>query len=321
MTTATATNSAADAARRQQQVNRAQNLRESGQFGGAAANVDQVEKPAARVPSAADAAAVADNASAVNDVRGPAGQALLDTKGARAAEPALPKNPAAEAAKATDAIYARAADDAKAIAGMTEGLSEDQKFDLYSNMVTDNGGAVKTGANERNMVAIRVPTDADENDGKGVYDDRMAMFWKDDAGKKHVREYTGNTEPIARYRGREGEDADGNGTLDQGRLPSGQTFQYAYESKAKQLRPTAPIDAERDTNADGKFGNDNGATHTEKMSMLIHTGSRNATDSAGCQTMPPDDYKRFLGDLKGMNGTLGYTVVDAHMNAPVTTEC
>ncbi len=314
MTTA-APSSISDAARRQQ-VTRA--LRENNPTADGT-KLPSVDKSAERSPSAADAAVAVDQGVTANELRGPAGQAFLDAKGPRDAEPPLPQVEAARAAAATEAIYARAADDAQAIAGLSEGMSEDEKFDLYSNMVTDHGGEVKTGVNERNMVAIRVPTDADANDGKGVYDDRMAMFWRDEGGKKHVREYMGSTEPIARYRGKHGEDANGDGIRDQGRLPAEQTIQYAREGA--RLRPTEAIEAERDTNGDGKFGNDGGATASEKRSMLIHAGSINATDSAGCQTMPPDDYKRFLGDLKGMTGTLSYTVLDAHMVAPAMTEC
>lgn len=196
----------------------------------------------------------------------------------------------------------------------TRGMTEAQKFDHYAALASQNGGEVKTGPNQKNIVGLRVPTDADANRGGGRYDDKFAMFWVDGQGNKRVREYAGNTEPSARYRGRMGEDANGDGRLDQGRLPSGfYEFNTGYSSRlGRTLNPIRDYRVERDTNQDGTFGNDGGRTSGGGNSMLFHAGGSSITGSAGCQTMAPEEYARFWRDLNsgGTNGRIGYTLIE-----------
>jgi len=191
-------------------------------------------------------------------------------------------------------------------------MSEAQKFDHYQALIEQNGGQFKTGPNERNILSLRRETDADVNGGQGRYDDQTVMLWTDANGQKHVREYQSNTEPSARYRGRIGVDADGDGRKDQGRLPAGY---YEYRTGhsdrlGRVLRPTQNTNAERDTNHDGLFND--GATAGAGRSMLFHAGGNNMTGSAGCQTMKPGDYNRFWSDLNsaGNPGNIGYTLIN-----------
>jgi peptidoglycan hydrolase-like protein with peptidoglycan-binding domain len=193
----------------------------------------------------------------------------------------------------------------------TSDMTQAQKFDHYSNMIEQNGGRVNNEPNQRNIAALRVETDADINGGKGAYDDRMVMLWQDDNGTKHVREYNANTEPSAQYRGRYGEDANRDGSIDQGRLPAGH---YEYEigrssTLGNVMRPTENVNAERDTNHDGLFND--GAYASAGKSMLIHSGGSSNTASAGCQTMSPSEYGRFWADMNasGNPGKVGYTVI------------
>lgn len=193
-----------------------------------------------------------------------------------------------------------------------QGMSEAEKFDHYQNLIQSNGGQFKTGPNQRNIISLRRETDTDANGGRGRYDDTTAMLWTDSQGRQHVREYTSNTEPSARYRGRIGVDANGDGRLDQGRLPAGY---YEYNTGYSQnlgrvLRPTASANAERDTNHDGLFND--GATASAGYSMLFHAGGNNMTGSAGCQTMAPAEYNRFWNDLNsaGNPGRIGYTLIN-----------
>lgn len=193
----------------------------------------------------------------------------------------------------------------------TAGMSEAQRYDYYAQLAQQNGGRVRTGPGERNIVGLRNPTDADANGGNGRYDDRMVMFWQDANGTKHAREYQGNTEPSARYRGRMGEDANGDGRLDQGRLPSGYyEFRTGSSSRlGRILRPVEDYRVERDTNNDGVFGNDRGATSRGGNSMFFHAGGSSITGSAGCQTLPPSEFNRFWRDLGSNPGTIGYTLI------------
>jgi peptidoglycan hydrolase-like protein with peptidoglycan-binding domain len=196
----------------------------------------------------------------------------------------------------------------------TSEMTQAQKFDHYATMIEQNGGRVNNEPNQRNIAALRVETDADVNGGKGAYDDRMVMLWQDEDGTKHVREYKANTEPSAQYRGRYGEDANRDGSIDQGRLPAGH---YEYEigrssTLGNVMRPTKSVNAERDTNHDGLFND--GAFASAGKSMLIHSGGTSNTASAGCQTMSPSEYGRFWSDINasGNPGKVGYTVI--HMD-------
>ena len=52
---------------------------------------------------------------------------------------------------------------------------------------------------------------------------------------------------------------------------------------------------QRDTNADGYFtAGDPRGTQDLNPTFKIHSGSRRNTDSAGCQTIHPDDYRAFI---------------------------
>src|SRR5690606_4517239 len=52
---------------------------------------------------------------------------------------------------------------------------------------------------------------------------------------------------------------------------------------------------QRDTNADGYFtAVDPHGAQDLNPTFKIHSGSRNNTDSAGCQTIHPDDYRAFI---------------------------
>jgi hypothetical protein len=67
------------------------------------------------------------------------------------------------------------------------------------------------------------------------------------------------------------------------------------------FRPTATAVSngaglvQRDTNADGRFDSaDRNGIQPLNDTFKIHRGSRGATDSAGCQTIHPDDHSRFM---------------------------
>lgn len=112
----------------------------------------------------------------------------------------------------------------------------------------------------------------------------------------------------------QGEDVDGDTMRDLGRLAEG-TFELqlarhqnpASAGTRVALRPSnaqlAPDRrrglVERDTNGDGLFT----AADPERLQDLnptfkIHSGSRQNTDSAGCQTVHPDDYLDFVSAVQ-----------------------
>jgi hypothetical protein len=175
----------------------------------------------------------------------------------------------------------------------TDGLTEEQKYDRYAAYAQGRGlDVANLPMNHRAIIGFRreTPTDADSTTtqaGTGVFDDRIVVIWKtqgpNNTEVKHVREFQANTEPSAQYdqnlRGQQrpgrlpvarrpvaqGEDLDGNGSLDLGRLGDGL---YTYERGHPRgpstppltgnhiLRPTASIVVERDVNHDGRFTGD-----------------------------------------------------------------
>lgn len=178
-------------------------------------------------------------------------------------------------------------------------------------------------AGHKVVVALRTDTDTNTNGGKGVYDDTIAVVWKDEAGRYQAKVFDGNTEPSGQY-GPDGPkasrgshtDANGDGKMDLGRLQAG-TIRYEQESGQflgnSFFRATRTQVAERDTNQDGRFtaaDSDRIDTKGAGRSMLIHQGGATNTWSAGCQTIPKADFNDFLAALGGQKG-FSYVLVDA----------
>lgn len=182
-----------------------------------------------------------------------------------------------------------------------------QQYAYFQQLVKQAGGKFKTGANQFNLVGLRTQTRTTANGGNGTYDDRLAMVWKDSAGRPHVKLLRYNTEP-AKNMSAYSADMNGDGRADQGRVPSGH-YEYVKSSWKHGfcLRATRDFAVERDWNHDGRF--------TEQRrtgggaSMLFHQGGSYGTGSAGCQTFPPSEWARFVATLRSARGSLGYTLL------------
>lgn len=120
-------------------------------------------------------------------------------------------------------------------------------------------------------------------------------------------------EHVARTKKIEGEDVDGDSYRDLGRLAAG-TFEmqrtthpvrgnprdFAMRPTQEQVQDNGTGLVERDTNGDGWFTQDDvGRVQDLNASFKIHRGSTGNTDSAGCQTIHPDDYQDFIGAVRG----------------------
>ena len=184
---------------------------------------------------------------------------------------------------------------------------ESAQYAYFEKLVKDSGGKFKTGANQFNLVGLRTTTRTTANGGNGAYDDKLAMVWKDTAGRSHVKLIRYNTEPARNMSGYSS-DVNGDGRADQGRIPSGY-YEYAKSSWKHGfcLRATKDFRVERDMNHDGVF-NDHAKTGGGN-SMLFHQGGSYSTGSAGCQTFPPAEWARFTAALRTARGTLGYTLI------------
>lgn len=205
-------------------------------------------------------------------------------------------------------------------------LTNDQKFDVYNGITRLRGNASAESAlddNDRVILGLRNENQTTDNAGRGVYDDRIIVLWQESNGTKHIEEFNrATTEPTAQYdahyrndanitsRASDGEDINNDNILDMGRLRSDNTFTMGAATHARpggrgdnfSLRPTNDFVrdhgdglVERDTNGDGWFNSQdvNGITDLNNT-FKIHAGSRNSTDSAGCQTIHRDDYDRFI---------------------------
>lgn len=178
-------------------------------------------------------------------------------------------------------------------------------------------------AGRKVIVALRTETSEFANDGNGLYDDTMAVVWKDAAGTVQVREFAANTEPSGQYRYDAAKadrgshtDMDGDGRMDLGRLQAG-NYRYVHQGENMFLGDeffvaTETQTAERDTNQDGTF--DSADPHRidptgAAQSMLVHRGGSDNTWSAGCQTIPMGDYQAFL-DLVAAQGEVSYLLMN-----------
>jgi GH24 family phage-related lysozyme (muramidase)/LysM repeat protein len=166
------------------------------------------------------------------------------------------------------------------------------------------------------VIALRSDTNTAANGGKGVYDDTMAVVWKNRDGSYSVKTFNGNTEPSGQYTGRMGADVNGDGRRDLGRLVEGN---YRYNMRGSNFLGNRAYEAtrtqvvERDTNRDGRFSSADGGRRIDRStagtSMLFHQGGANNTWSAGCQTLAKNDFNAFLNTL-GNQRSFSYVLVN-----------
>ena len=203
-------------------------------------------------------------------------------------------------------------------AGMpvTSGMDEAHKYDLYAPYFSRYGvnvAALEPGT--RALLGLRVTSDVHANKGRGEYNDRIVVLWRDAKGK-HAQEFNATTEPSARYEdtpqnrksypGRIlGVDANRDGRKDTGCLPDG-LYQYEKSSSKKLggnvLRPCSDIFVVRDVDHDGDFDEaDKAASVADKLNssrtVLFHSGGLSETFSAACQTMPRAAFDKFWAAL------------------------
>jgi hypothetical protein len=207
----------------------------------------------------------------------------------------------------------------------TNGLTTQQKYEVYSSIVETRGTQAAEDAlanGDRVIVGLRVENNTLTNNGRGVYDDRLAVIARSTDGSVHVDEFNRvSTEPTAQYDGNqssnpdisanfrraEGSDITGDGIPELGRLAEGtvELVETTHRNPSSagtnfSLRPSATAvnngagGVQRDSNHDGLFdANDPGGTVDLNNTFKIHSGSRTNTDSAGCTTLHPADYSSF----------------------------
>ncbi|WP_164014541.1 hypothetical protein [Pyxidicoccus trucidator] len=206
---------------------------------------------------------------------------------------------------------------------------EAEQYDHYKAMIEKNGGTFDSAPGKRNMLAIRHDTNTKANDGKGAYDDKAVLLWVDEKGGKHCTTYNACTEPGEQMLGEDyGEAIGGDDRKDLGRLPAGSYTYHLRNDYGRELAgffKRGPFDnegtrqilgapegadwqAEYDIDHDGDF--DENVRGKDGEESLWHMGREDNPRSAGCQTMPPEDWRRFLHDLDlKEDQSLNYTLV------------
>jgi hypothetical protein len=220
----------------------------------------------------------------------------------------------------------------------TEYLSQAQQYDVYASVIAVRGEAAARDAlltQDRVILGLRKENRTTDMRGKGDFNDRMVVVWRDADGQRHARTFLdANTEPSAQYDGHaktrprspgfgdvitrvktEGDDVNEDGIRDLGRLAEGTTellqttHALGQNDPEFSLRPTPEAIAagtrrvERDSNGDGWFDADdrNGVQQLNRTFKFHRGGDRN-TYSAGCQTIRRDDYDGFVETIRGTPG-------------------
>lgn len=215
----------------------------------------------------------------------------------------------------------------------TTGLLVRAKYDIYSSIVETRGNAAAVAALEagqRVILGLRNETSTLANRGRGLYDDRIVVMARgSNGGEPSLHEFLrASTEPTAQYDGSQrrnptikfrravGKNVFGDAELEQGRPAEG-TIEMGVADHPNSpiagtlfsLRPTAAAvrsgagSVQRDTNHDGYFNaQDTNGIDDLDDSFKIHSGSMTNTDSAGCQTVHPQDYIAFRDAVRADAG-------------------
>ncbi|WP_184717888.1 LysM domain-containing protein [Caulobacter sp.] len=233
-----------------------------------------------------------------------------------------PRRPANDTSPATGPTTGTATGTAAPTGALpsTEGMSNAQKFELYSNYVNTYGDAqakADLADGKQVILGLRTDTALNVNNGKGAYDDRVVVL---QAGAQ-VREFSAATEPSSQYDGRFGGDADSDGRKELGRIAEGTvTFSKSTSGKLGDvLRPTEAHSIVRDTNHDGRIGAGDKTVQSTDGSFLFHAGGNTNTGSAGCQTMKPGDFQSFWSSL-GDQSKFNYVLVNVGTQGAPTTQ-
>jgi hypothetical protein len=151
----------------------------------------------------------------------------------------------------------------------------------------------------------------------GRYDDVLVVLYVQD-GAWRARAFAYSSETSGQFEGMFGQDVDGDGARDLGRLPAG-TYRYRLSRSkllGRVLRPEADQLVDRDVFHDGTFRG--GRRSSAGTSILFHTGLHDDdTWSAGCQTLAPGSYAallKLLDEVKPRHIT--YVLIDDAPPAP-----
>ena len=130
-------------------------------------------------------------------VRAPDRLPALRAPDALSAEDAATLNPTLERLRGATAAPRFPADTE------TQGLSQAQQYDVYASVIGARGTQPARDAlntQDRVILGMRNENATTDHRGRGEYDDRIVVVWKDADGGRHAREFNhATTEPTAQY--------------------------------------------------------------------------------------------------------------------------
>lgn len=229
-------------------------------------------------------------------------QAQIDA--GRRQQPATPSAPASPAPAVRGRPGAPAGGVTPTLAPST--ATQAQRFEHYRNIIMANGGQDPRTSDRPVVLGIRGIDrngGAHETSNRRQYDDTMVVLNRNGTvtelrGSTHAGQVTSSlVSSVGMIR---------SGNFDV--VPNGP--HGGAPSFHVQQNGSGTLPGIRDTNHDGRFSAAEIAQRNTMTAILFHTGTNDSPHSIGCQTLPPDEYRRFLGAV-GSRG-FSYTLVDAN---------
>jgi peptidoglycan hydrolase-like protein with peptidoglycan-binding domain len=190
------------------------------------------------------------------------------------------------------------------------GASQQEKFNHYRNIVLQNGGQDPLTSNKPVVLGVRgIDRNGNAHETKNgrMYDDTFVVLNKNGSvtelrGSTHAGQVTSSLVSAV------GMIRSGNFDVKPNGVRSKDNGMASWHVLTKDGSGNIP--GIRDRNADGRFQSGEIARRDTMTEILFHPGTADSPQSIGCQTMPPDEYRRFLRAI----GTQGfsYSLVDAN---------
>jgi hypothetical protein len=190
------------------------------------------------------------------------------------------------------------------------GASQAEKFAHYRNIVMQNGGEDPLTSNKPVVLGVRGIDKSGrthESTSARAFDDTFVVLNKNGSvtelrGSTHAGQKTSSLVSAV------GMIRTGNFDVVPNGVRAKDNGMASWHVRTKDGSGNIP--GARDTNGDGRFSDAEIARRSTMTEILFHPGTADSPQSIGCQTLPPDEYRRFLAAVGG-NG-FSYSLVDVN---------
>lgn len=190
------------------------------------------------------------------------------------------------------------------------GASQAEKFAHYRNLVLQNGGEDPLTSNKPVVLGVRGidrTGRAHESTSARAFDDTFVVLNKNGSvtelrGSTHAGQRTSSLVSAV------GMIRTGNFNVVPNGVRAKDNGMPSWHVRTKDGSGNIP--GARDTNGDGRFSDAELARRSTMTEILFHPGTPDSPRSIGCQTLPPDEYRRFLAAV-GSEG-FSFSLVDAN---------